>query len=60
MTSHPHDRVAGRAGTLIGGAHAGITGRLDVFEAQLERAVEDEAEDVTGTSGARPTTSSRA
>lgn len=25
-------------GTLIGGAHAGITGRLDALEAQLEEA----------------------
>jgi hypothetical protein len=25
-------------GTLIGGAHAGIVGRLDVLEAELERA----------------------
>jgi hypothetical protein len=26
-------------GTLIGGAHAGIAGRLDALEAQLEQAV---------------------
>jgi hypothetical protein len=25
-------------GTLIGGAHAGIAGRLDAFEAELEKA----------------------
>lgn len=31
-------------GTLIGGAHAGITGRLDAIEAQLERA-NDETEE---------------
>jgi hypothetical protein len=27
-------------GTLIGGAHAGIVGRLDTLEAELERAAE--------------------
>lgn len=31
-------------GTLIGGAHAGITGRLDAIEAQLER-TNDETEE---------------
>ena len=46
MTSHLQDRVDGRAGTLIGGAYAGITRRLAVLEAQFERAVDDEAEDV--------------
>jgi hypothetical protein len=30
-------------GTLIGGAHAGIAGRLDALEAQLEQAAEAEA-----------------
>jgi hypothetical protein len=30
-------------GTLIGGAHAGIAGRLDALEAELERAAKDEA-----------------
>jgi hypothetical protein len=29
-------------GTLIGGAHAGIAGRLDALEAELERANEPE------------------
>ena len=29
-------------GTLIGGAHAGITVRLDALEAQLEQAAEEE------------------
>jgi integrase len=33
-------------GTLIGGAHAGIAGRLDAIEAELERAAEAEARDV--------------
>lgn len=33
-------------GTLIGGAHAGIAGRLNAIEAELERAAEDEAADV--------------
>jgi hypothetical protein len=28
-------------GTLIGSAHAGIVGRLDALEAELERAAED-------------------
>ena len=31
-------------GTLIGGAHAGISGRLDAIEAALEQAAEDESE----------------
>ena len=31
-------------GTLIGGAHAGIAGRLDALEAQLEQAAEAETE----------------
>jgi integrase len=31
-------------GTLIGGAHAGIVGRLDAIETELERAVEADAE----------------
>jgi hypothetical protein len=30
-------------GTRIGGAHAGIVGRLDALEAGLESAAEDEA-----------------
>ena len=30
-------------GTLIGGAHAGIVGRLDALEAELEHAAEAEA-----------------
>jgi hypothetical protein len=30
-------------GTLIGGAHAGIVGRLDALEATLEHAAEAEA-----------------
>lgn len=29
-------------GTLLGGAHAGIAGRLDALEASLERAAEAE------------------
>jgi integrase len=33
-------------GTLIGGAHAGITGRLDALETELERAAEAGAADV--------------
>jgi hypothetical protein len=33
-------------GTLIGGAHAGIAGRLDALEAELERAAGAEAADV--------------
>jgi hypothetical protein len=37
--------LAGRLsdGTLIGGAHAGIVGRLDALEATLEHAAEAEA-----------------
>jgi hypothetical protein len=31
-------------GTLIGGAHAGIAGRLDAIEAELEQAAKVEAE----------------
>jgi hypothetical protein len=30
-------------GTLLDGAHAGIVGRLDALEAELEKAAEDEA-----------------
>ena len=33
-------------GTLIGGAHAGIAGRLDALEAALEQAAEDAADNV--------------
>ena len=31
-------------GTLIGGAHAGIAGRLDALEAELEQATAADAE----------------
>jgi hypothetical protein len=33
-------------GTLLDGAHAGIAGRLDALEAELERASREAAEDV--------------
>ena len=33
-------------GTLLDGAHAGIAGRLDTIEAELEQAAEDDAADV--------------
>jgi hypothetical protein len=41
-------------GTLIGGAHAGIAGRLDALEAELEEAAENEAGRLNAVTRSRP------
>jgi hypothetical protein len=41
-------------GTLIGGAHAGIVGRLNALEAELEQAAEDQVGRLDAVTRSRP------